>query len=288
MAVWVRFADGDEEGFGALSGETIAVHTGDMFDAPKPTGAEKSLGAVHLLMPCSPSKMICLWNNFHAVAAKLGVAEPAEPLYLLKAPSSFMGTGEAIRRPLSYNGKIVYEGELGIVIGKRCSNASKAEAASAIFGYTCINDVTAADIISKDPTFAQCARAKSFDTFGIFGPAIATGLDPAHLTVRTVLNGAERQNYPISDMIFPAADQCLVTRHDAFARRSGGLRNFGRCRRDEGRVEYRGGDDRGHRHAHQYVGAIADGGVTELQALAPFLHDISGHLGYPIAEPGWP
>jgi 2-keto-4-pentenoate hydratase/2-oxohepta-3-ene-1,7-dioic acid hydratase in catechol pathway len=188
MAVWVRFADGDEEGFGALSGETIAVHTGDMFDAPKPTGAEKSLGAVHLLMPCSPSKMICLWNNFHAVAAKLGVAEPAEPLYLLKAPSSFMGTGEAIRRPLSYNGKIVYEGELGIVIGKRCSN-----------------DVTAADIISKDPTFAQCARAKSFDTFGIFGPAIATGLDPAHLTVRTVLNGAERQNYPISDMIFPAA-----------------------------------------------------------------------------------
>ena len=205
MAVWVRFADGDEEGFGTLSGETIAVHTGDMFDAPKPTGAEKSLGAVHLLMPCSPSKMICLWNNFHALAAKLGVAEPAEPLYLLKAPSSFMGTGEAIRRPLSYNGKIVYEGELGIVIGKRCSNASEAEAASAIFGYTCINDVTAADIISKDPTFAQLARAKSFDTFGIFGPAIATGLDPAHLTVRTVLNGAERQNYPISDMIFPAA-----------------------------------------------------------------------------------
>lgn len=112
MAVWVRFADGDEEGFGTLSGETIAVHTGDMFDAPKPTGVEKSLGAVHLLMPCSPSKMICLWNNFHALAAKLGVAEPAEPLYLLKAPSSFMGTGEAIRRPPSYNGKIVYEGEL--------------------------------------------------------------------------------------------------------------------------------------------------------------------------------
>jgi Rv2993c-like, N-terminal len=64
MAIWVRFADGDEEGFGTLSGETIAVHTGDMFDAPKLTGAEKSLGAVRLLMPCSPSKMILPVEQF--------------------------------------------------------------------------------------------------------------------------------------------------------------------------------------------------------------------------------
>jgi ketopantoate reductase len=70
-----------------------------------------------------------------------------------------------------------------------------------VFGYTCINDVTAADIISKDPTFAQWTRAKSFDTFGVFGPVIATGLDPDKLVVRTVLNGTERQNYPVSDMI---------------------------------------------------------------------------------------
>lgn len=205
MAVWVRFADGAGEGFGTLSGNTIAVHDGDMFAGAKPTGEQKELGSVSLIMPCRPSKMICLWNNFHALAAKLGVAEPAEPLYLLKAPSSFMATGEAIRRPPSYDGKIVYEGELGIVIGKTCSNASEAQAADSIFGYTCINDITAADIISKDPTFAQWARAKSFDTFGIFGPAIATGLDPAKLSVRTVLNGAERQNYALSDMIFPAA-----------------------------------------------------------------------------------
>lgn len=206
MAVWVRFADSGREGFGTLSGETIEVHEGDMFMGAQPTGEQKALGAVQLKMPCVPSKMICLWNNFHALAAKLGVAEPAEPLYLLKAPSAFMGPGEAIRRPPSYDGKIVYEGELGIVIGKTCSNASDAQAADAIFGYTCINDVTAADIISKDPTFAQWARAKSFDTFGIFGPAIATGLNPAKLSVRTVLNGAERQNYALSDMIFqPAA-----------------------------------------------------------------------------------
>jgi len=88
------------------------------------------------------------------------------------------------------------------VIGKPCNNVSDEEAADYVFGYTCINDVTAADIISKDPTFAQWSRAKSFDTFGVFGPVIATGLDPDTLVVRTVLNGSERQNYPVSDMIF--------------------------------------------------------------------------------------
>lgn len=203
MALWVRYEHAGATGFGTLGGGAISVHEGDLFAGARSTGKTLAAADVRLLMPCRPSKMICLWNNFHALAAKLGVAEPAEPLYLLKAPSSFTGPEAAIRRPASYDGKIVYEGELGIVIGKELSNATEAEASSGVFGYTCINDVTAADIIQKDPTFPQWARAKSFDTFGIFGPAIATGLDPATLTVRTVLNGAERQNYAISDMIFP-------------------------------------------------------------------------------------
>lgn len=203
MTLWLRFASGERTGFGTLEGDTIVVHDGDMFGSAMPTGERLAASNVRFLAPCTPSKMICLWNNFHALAAKLAVAEPPEPLYFLKAPTAFMGHGEPIRRPASYTGKIVYEGELGIVIGKHCAGASEAEAAASVFGYTCINDVTAADIIQKDPTFPQWARAKSFDTFGIFGPAIATGLDPATLTVRTVLNGAERQNYAISDMIFP-------------------------------------------------------------------------------------
>ena len=74
-----------------------------------------------------------------------------------------------------------------------------------IFGYTCVNDVTAIDLLNKDPSFAQWTRAKSFDTFGAFGPVIATGLDPMTLSVRTVLNGVERQNYPVNDMFFPPA-----------------------------------------------------------------------------------
>ena len=201
MALWVRFERGGKPEIGTLEGSRIAVHSGDMFAGAAPTGETIALEVVNLLTPCDPSKMICLWNNFPALAAKLGIAAPDEPLYLLKAPSAFLAHGEAIRRPTSYAGKIVYEGELGIVIGKKCSNVS--EAKDYIFGYTCVNDVTAGELITKNPTFPQWARAKSFDTFGVFGPAIATNIDPMTLHVRTVLNSDERQNYAVSDMFFP-------------------------------------------------------------------------------------
>ena len=129
---------------------------------------------------------------------------------LLKANSSFLDPDAAIRRPRSYQGKVVYEGELGIVIGAVCKDALGAEAEASIFGYTCVNDITAADILQKDPTFPQWARAKSFDGFGPFGPVIATDVRPEELWVRTILNGEERQRYPISDMVFSAAE--LVSR----------------------------------------------------------------------------
>lgn len=205
MARWVRFEKQGEAGFGTLDGETVVVHRGDMFAGAMATDQRLALADVRLQAPCVPSKMICLWNNFRALAAKLNAAIPVAPLYLLKPVTSFIGPGDAIRRPPSYTGKIVYEGELGIVIGKPLSNASENEAAAGIFGYTCVNDVTAADIINADPAFPQWTRAKGFDTFGAFGPAIATGLDVETLSIRTVLNGAERQNYPVADMIFQPA-----------------------------------------------------------------------------------
>ena len=205
MARWIRFAQAGRTGFGRLEGESIVVHSGDLFTDPKPSGESLPLAAVKLLTPVVPGKMIALWNNFHALATKLNAAIPSEPLWLLKAPSSFLAHGETIRKPAAYDGKVVYEGELGIVIGRRCGAVAEADAAAYIFGYTCINDVTAAEIINKDAAFQQWSRAKSYDTFGVLGPAVATGLDPAALSVRLVLNGQERQNYPVSDMIFPPA-----------------------------------------------------------------------------------
>ncbi|MGB8856999.1 MAG: fumarylacetoacetate hydrolase family protein [Burkholderiales bacterium] len=206
MALWLRFAHSGNEGFGTLNGTTIDVHAGDMFDGAQATGVTLALGDVALLTPCVPRNFFALWNNFHAAAAKAGNAIPPEPLYLLKGVNSLLAHAQVIRSPAHYDGKVTYEGELGIVIGKTARHVSEADAAQFIFGYTCVNDVTAIDLINRDVSFAQWVRAKSFDTFGVFGPVIATGLDATKLSVRTLLNGRERQNYPCSDMIFsPAA-----------------------------------------------------------------------------------
>ncbi len=213
MANWLRFERGGQTGFGTLKDGTITVHSGDMFAAPLATGETIALASVTVLTPCAPTKIIALWNNLRALGAKLGVAAPDEPLYLLKSIGSALPHDGVIVRPASYPGKVVFEGELGIVIGRACSNASEAEAEAAIFGYTCINDVTAAEIITKNPTFPQWARAKSYDTFGAFGPVIATGLDPMGLSIKTVLNGEERQNYPVTDMYFaPRALVAMLSR----------------------------------------------------------------------------
>jgi 2-dehydropantoate 2-reductase len=203
MTQWVRFERGGKTQFGTLEGDTIKVHEGDMFANPKATGESAKLSEVKLTTPCEPSKMVCLWNNFHELAAKNDFQHPTEPLYFIKAPNAYHPHGEPIRRPSTYDGKIVYEGELGVVIGKKCSNISEAEAGDYIFGYTCVNDVTAVDLMKKFPTFDQWTRAKSFDTFGVFGPGVVTGVDPMKLRIKTVLNGKERQNYPVTDMFFP-------------------------------------------------------------------------------------
>jgi 2-keto-4-pentenoate hydratase/2-oxohepta-3-ene-1,7-dioic acid hydratase in catechol pathway len=203
MAHWVRFEHKGVVAFGTLKDGAVAVHEGDMFGQPKATGETVSLPAVNLLPPTTASKMVALWNNFHAMAAKFKLSIPEDPLYFIKSPSSFIGSGETIRRPRSYEGRVIFEGEIGIVIGKRCKEVSESEVADYVFGYTCVNDVTAFELINKDASFAQWTRAKSFDTFGPFGPVIATGLDPMTLTIKTIVNGDERQNYPVSDMIFP-------------------------------------------------------------------------------------
>ena len=205
MTQWLRFERNGQAGFGTLEGATIRVHSGNMFERPAPTGETLAKSTVKPLIPCEPQKMVALVDNYHALVTKLQHAVPPEPLYFLKSNSSFAADGDTIRVPPSYPGKVVYEGELGIVIGRRASAVPEAEAPAHIFGYTCINDVTAAEILQKDPGFAQWTRAKSFDTFGVFGPVIATGIDPLALHVRTVLNDQERQNYPVADIIFPPA-----------------------------------------------------------------------------------
>jgi 2-keto-4-pentenoate hydratase/2-oxohepta-3-ene-1,7-dioic acid hydratase in catechol pathway len=213
MPLWTRINHAGRECIGTIEGDTIVLHEGDMFANPRATGESIPLSAAKLLTPTQPSKMVGLVDNYHALVVKLAHPVPAEPLYFLKANNSFLAAGDSIRIPASYTGKVVFEGELGIVIGKQCGAVDERDAASYIFGYTCVNDVTAIDILNQETGFKQWTRAKGFDTFGVFGPAIATDLDPAKLSVRTILNDQERQNYPVADAIFsPAQLICLISR----------------------------------------------------------------------------
>ena len=157
MAKWIRFEQGGKTGFGTLEGDTIAVHAGDLFASPKPSGERLKLSEVRLLTPCDPSKMVCLWNNFHQLAAKNEFKEPKEPLWFLKAPNAYWPANRPIERPATYAGKIIYEGELGVVIGKKCFNISEAEAGEYIFGYTCVNDLS----LRKRSTAASMSPAVS-------------------------------------------------------------------------------------------------------------------------------
>jgi 2-keto-4-pentenoate hydratase/2-oxohepta-3-ene-1,7-dioic acid hydratase in catechol pathway len=172
-----------------------------MYADPQAADRRLAAGEFQLIAPCEPSKVIALWNNFRALAAKLGKQAPTHPLFLIKPGTSIIGPGEPIRRPTGYAGKIAYEGELGIVLGRRCKDVPSGEAHRYIFGYTCVNDVTAVDVLNESADFAQWCRSKSYDTFGCIGPVIAAGVDVAPARVVTRLDGAERQNYPLADMI---------------------------------------------------------------------------------------
>lgn len=202
MALWLQFGYKKNTMLGVLDGDTIDIYSGDIFNDPQPVGETCLLDDVEILMPCKPGKMLALWNNFYSRAEHEGWDIPPEPLYFDKTPNSFYAHMKPIIRPLSYDGPIVFEGELGIVIGKTCAHISELEAADNIFGYTCINDVTAKEILRRDPSFMQWTRAKGFDTFGIFGPYIATGLDVDTLVIQSRLDGELLQDYPVTDMVF--------------------------------------------------------------------------------------
>ncbi len=210
MSKWIRFRrqNSETEELGKLlddvefENQHVAVCSGELFNGAEPTDEVLPVSDLVLLTPCWPGKMIGLWKNVRSAAEKQGLTIPEEPLYFLKPNNCFLPHLGEIRRPDYYDGRIIYEGELGVVIGKTCRNVSVQEASDYIFGYTCVNDVTALTLIDKDPSFPQWCRAKSMDTFGAFGPSITTDIDVTQLRVQTLYRGKLRQDYPISDLIF--------------------------------------------------------------------------------------
>ena len=167
------------------------VRRGDLSQLP---------AGARLLPPCAPSKIVCVGRNYADHAKEFNNSAPTEPLIFLKPPSSLIGSGDVIVLPKSSE-RVDYEGELGVVIGKRARNVKKADAAAYILGYTCVNDVSARDFQRKD---SQWTRGKGFDTFCPAGPCMVPRdeVDLNSLRVRTFINGEKKQDAPITDMLF--------------------------------------------------------------------------------------
>lgn len=197
MRVAVLEKNGDR-GFFALDGDRARRFDGSPFEGARLGSIEIPWSTADLRAPVRPSKIVCVGRNYAAHAKELGNEVPKEPLLFLKPPSSVIGPGEAVVLPREST-RVEHEAELGVVIGRRLRRTSREQVLTAIYGYTCVCDVTARDIQRKD---VQFTRGKGFDTFCPVGPWIETELDPADLAVGCTVDGAVRQSGRTSQMIF--------------------------------------------------------------------------------------
>ena len=200
----VRVAHKGIPTWGMLEEDQIYRLEGDPFTTWSRGAVLGSAASMPLLPPATPTKVVCVGRNYVAHAAEHGVEVPTEPLLFLKPPSSVIGAESPIVLP-SLSQRVEHEGELAVVIGKRCRNVTPEEAWDYVLGVTCGNDVTARDLQRKD---GQWTRGKGFDTFCPLGPWLVTGLreaDIADVSVTCRVNGEVRQEGRTSQMVFSPA-----------------------------------------------------------------------------------
>lgn len=182
-----RFRVGGAEYDGVVDGDEAVA-----------SGFRMPFADVTLLAPCRPTKIVCVGRNYADHASELGNELPKEPLLFFKPPSAVIDPGEAIVYPRQST-RVDFEGELGVVIGRRCRNVSREAALDYVLGYTIVNDVTARDLQKSD---GQWARAKGFDTFAPIGPWIVSELDWRNVRLTTRLNEVVKQDASTASMIF--------------------------------------------------------------------------------------
>ncbi len=151
-----------------------------------------------------PRKIWGIGLNYVEHAGDLDEVSPSdEPASFMRPDTTIVGSGDEIRLP-EQSGRVTAEAELAVVIGREAKDISEDEAPSVVAGFTTVLDMTAEDILRKNPRYLT--RAKSFDTFFSFGPELVTTdevEDVEALEVATVLNGEVRRKNTVSKMTFP-------------------------------------------------------------------------------------
>lgn len=187
--------------YGWIHQEKIGLIQGDPFGEFRRFEATQLLSEVSLLIPCAPSKIIAVSNNYPEHASEMDSELPTYPQIFLKPPSALITNGEPIVIP-SQSSRVEHEAELAIVVGKRSKDLKPEQVRDAIFGYTIANDVTARDLQSQD---GQWLRSKGFDSFCPLGPWIDTDFDPSDALISCHVNNALRQMGSTKDMLFKPA-----------------------------------------------------------------------------------
>lgn len=180
----------DESFYAILEGEKAVRLSGAPYDGIVKDGREYPVSSLELLPPAEPTKIVAIGKNYRAHADEMGEGQPEEPLLFIKPSTCIVGNNDEVVYP-EISHRLDYEGELGVVIGKKCHAVQPGHAKDVIFGYTCLNDVTARDI---QKAVSQWTRGKGFDTFCPIGPHIETELDPYHAPIETRLNGEVKQH----------------------------------------------------------------------------------------------
>jgi len=209
---WVRYECQGSRHYGALEGEVIHRVDGLPFDNPRRTGDSVALSEVRLLPPVIPPTFYAAGINYrqhvlNAAAKGLPVQVPKQADIGYRASNALVGPHEAIVIPEGSSGRVQFEGELVVVIGRQARNVSQADALSCIFGYTIGNDVSERTWQKSDRTFW---RAKNSDTFKPMGPWIETDVDLDALITTIKLNDTEVSRFKTNDMIFGIAEYISV------------------------------------------------------------------------------
>ena len=194
----VRFKVDETEHYGILDGNVITKLVQEPYDRIMPLDKTYDLNEVKLLAPCTPTKIVALGLNYKSHAEETHNPVPESPIIFIKPTTCIIGPEDNIVYPPSTT-RVDYECELGVVIGKRMRMVAIDDVLDYVFGYTCVNDVTARDHQRDD---VQWTRGKGHDTFGPIGPCIETELDPGNVVVSTYLNNELKQQQNTSDLIF--------------------------------------------------------------------------------------
>ena len=198
--------DGGPPSYGVVQGDghdaVVVRLEGPPFDGVRRTGDRTPLSEVTLLAPVEPSKVVAFGRNYAEHAKELGNEVPAIPIVFLKPSTAVVGPDAEVEYP-ALTSDLHYEGELAVVIGRRCKAVPVEDVAGVVLGYTVANDLTMRDIQKSE---GQWTRGKGFDGACPLGPWVETDLDPSALSLRSSVNGELRQDGTTADMLRNVAE----------------------------------------------------------------------------------